>query len=131
MYATKVIGIAGIIAYAVVEPLITDFEASHPDIKVDYHDLNTGDLHQRFLDERGTKAQADVLWSSAMNLQFKLVNDGYAAPHQSAETAALPAWAIWMGEAFGTTVEPIVFAYNKKLIAEHDVPRRMLNCCAC
>ena len=107
----------------VVEPLITDFETIHPSIKVIYHDLNTGELHQRFLDELGSKAQADVLWSSAMNLQFKLVNDGYAAPYKSAETAALPAWAIWKNEAFGTTFEPLVIAYNKKLIADHDVPK--------
>lgn len=107
----------------VVEPLIRDFEALHPGIKVDYHDLSSGYLYQRFLDELGSDKQADVLWSSAMNLQFKLVNDGYAAPYKSSETAALPAWAIWKGEAFGTTFEPIVFAYNKQLIRAADVPR--------
>lgn len=107
----------------VVEPLIRDFESLNPKIKVVYHDLSSGDLHQRFLDELGSNSQADVLWSSAMNLQFKLVNDGYAAPYKSAETAALPAWAIWKGEAFGTTFEPIVFAYNKQLIRAADVPR--------
>jgi len=107
----------------VAEPLIRDFEALHPGIKVDYHDLSSGYVYQRFLDELGSEKQADVLWSSAMNLQFKLVNDGYAAPYKSAETEALPAWAIWKGEAFGTTFEPIVFAYNKKLVPAADVPR--------
>lgn len=107
----------------VVEPLIQDFEAAHPGTKVDYHDLNSGELYQRFLSELGSERQADVLWSSAMNLQFKLVNDGYALPHKSAETAALPAWAVWKGEAFGATFEPIVIAYNRQLIAQADVPK--------
>ena len=107
----------------VVEPLIDDFEASHPGIKVEYHDLNSGELYTRFLNELGGERQADVLWSSAMNLQFKLVNDGHALPHKSAETAALPAWAVWKGEAFGATFEPIVIAYNRQLIAAAEVPK--------
>jgi iron(III) transport system substrate-binding protein len=107
----------------VAEPLIKDFEALHPEIRVVYHDLGSSELHQRFLDEYENNSQADVLWSSAMNLQFKLVNDGYAAPFKSNETSALPAWAIWKGEAFGTTFEPIVIAYNKRLIPVADVPR--------
>jgi len=107
----------------VVDPLIRDFEAAHPEIKVDYHDLNSGELYERFLHEQASSAQADVLWSSAMNLQFKLVNDGYAVPHKSAETAALPAWAIWKGEAFGITFEPVVIAYNKQHMALADVPK--------
>ena len=107
----------------VVDPLIKDFELAYPDIKVVYRDLNSGELYDRFLNELGSKDQADVLWSSAMDLQFKLVNDGYAFPHKSVETAALPAWAIWKGEAFGTTFEPVVFAYNKQLIALKDVPK--------
>ena len=107
----------------VVDPLIKDFELAYPDIKVRYHDLNSGELYDRFLNELGSRDQADVLWSSAMDLQFKLVNDGYAVPHKSAETEALPAWAIWKGEAFGTTFEPVVFAYNKQLIALNDVPK--------
>ena len=107
----------------IVNPLIADFEALYPDIKVDYHDLNSGELYERFLNEFGSNRQADVLWSSAMNLQFKLVNDGYAAQHKSAETAALPAWAVWKGEAFGVTFEPVVFAYNKRLIDAADVPK--------
>ncbi len=107
----------------VVQPLIADFESLHPDIKVVYHDLNSGELYERFLSELGSNNQADVVWSSAMNLQFKLVNDGYAAPYKSSETAALPHWAVWKGEAFGVTFEPVVIAFNKKLIAAGDVPK--------
>ena len=107
----------------VVEPLIEDFESLHPEIEVVYHDLISSHLHRRFLEEHGSDVQADVLWSSAMNLQFKLVNDGYAVPHELAEADALPAWAIWKDEAFGTTFEPIVIVYDKRVIDAAEVPR--------
>ncbi len=107
----------------VIQPLIVDFEQTHPDIKVEYHDLQTTDLYQRFLNEKGSGSKADVVWSSAMDLQMKLVNDGHARPHRSDETKALPAWAKWKDEAFGTTFEPVCFAYNRELLAAKDVPQ--------
>ena len=107
----------------VVEPLIVDFEQSHPDIKVEYHDLQTTDLYLRFLRETGADSKADIVWSSAMDLQMKLVNDGHARPHRSDETKALPSWAKWKDEAFGTTFEPVCFAYNRELLAAEDVPQ--------
>jgi iron(III) transport system substrate-binding protein len=58
-----------------------------------------------------------------MDLQIKLVNDGYAQPHKSAETAKLPDWANWKNEAFGTTYEPIGIVYNKRLVPAADVPQ--------
>lgn len=107
----------------VVKPVIDDFEALHPGVRVQYHDMHSAQLHARVVDEarRGVPG-ADVVWSSAMDLQVKLVNDGHAQPHRSAETAALPRWAVWKDEAFGTTYEPAVIVYNKRLLDEADVP---------
>jgi len=107
----------------VIEPLIVDFEQTHPHIKVEYHDLQTTELYERFLTETGTGSHADIIWSSAMDLQMKLVNDGHARSHRSDETAALPAWAKWKNEAFGTTFEPVCFAYNRELLAAEHVPQ--------
>lgn len=107
----------------VIEPLIVDFEQTHPHIKVEYHDLQTTELYERFLTETGTGSHADIIWSSAMDLQMKLVNDGHARSHRSNETAALPAWAKWKNEAFGTTFEPVCFAYNRELLAAEHVPQ--------
>lgn len=58
-----------------------------------------------------------------MDLQVKLVNDGYALPYRSPEIPNLPDWAYWRDEAYGTTFEPIAIVYNKKLLREHEVPR--------
>ena len=105
-----------------VAALVADFESQHPGVRVEYHDMNSSEIYQRFLEESAKGTSADVLWSSAMDLQVKLVNDGYAQHHQSAETAVMPNWAVWRNEAFGTTYEPIVIVYNKKRLPPEDVP---------
>jgi iron(III) transport system substrate-binding protein len=107
----------------VVAPLIADFERLHPEVKVEYHELNSAELYARFLREAGAESRADVVWSSAMDLQMKLVNDGHAQPYRSAQTEALPPWAVWKGEAFGTTYEPVGFVYNRRLLRPDSVPQ--------
>lgn len=106
----------------IVQALIDDFEKRHPGIVVEYHDMHSTTLYQRVIDEAADGGKADVVWSSAMDLQVKLVNDGYAQPHHSAETAALPAWAVWKNEAFGTTYEPAAIVYHKPAFRPEEVP---------
>lgn len=108
---------------AVVRPLIADFEQARPGITVEYHDMNTSELYDRFLNETGKDGKADIIWSSAMDLQMKLVNDGHAKSYRSAETSAMPHWAKWKDEAFGITYEPVCFAYNTHLLAPELVPK--------
>lgn len=105
------------------DPLINDFQALYPGIKVDNSSLNSTELYNRFIAEVAAgSGTVDVLWSSAMDLQIKLVADGYAAIYASPEIAALPKWAVWQNQAYGTTYEPITFVYNKRLVPEGDVP---------
>ena len=100
-----------------VAALIRDFESSNPGIKVEYNDLNSTELHNRFLSETAARRpSADVLWSSAMDLQMKLANDNFAARYKSPEATSLPEWAIWRDEAFGTTFEPAVFVYSTRFV---------------
>jgi iron(III) transport system substrate-binding protein len=106
-----------------VTQLIREFQTAYG-IQVDYHDLNSTEVYARFVSETAAgKPSADVLWSSAMDLQVKLVNDGYALPYRSPEIPNLPDWAYWRDEAYGTTFEPIAIVYNKNLLREHEVPR--------
>lgn len=105
------------------EPLLKDFRALYPGVQVEYHDMNSTEVYNRFISESVGGASADVVWSSAMDLQAKLVNDGYAQPYQSPESAKLPAWAMWRGAAFGTTFEPAVFVYNTRLLPPAHIPR--------
>lgn len=107
-----------------VAGLIRDFEQCYPRVKVEYNDLNSAELHARFLSEIAAgEPSADVLWSSAMDMQMKLANDNYAMRYHSPEAGALPTWANWRDTAFGTTFEPAVFVYNKRFLSEHEVPQ--------
>jgi iron(III) transport system substrate-binding protein len=109
---------------AASNPLLKDFAALYPKVKIDYTDLNSTELYSRFIAEvaAGT-GTADVLWSSAMDLQLKLAADGSAATYPSPEIASLPKWAVWQNQAYGTTYEPITFVYNKRLVPAADVPQ--------
>src|ERR1700736_3319138 len=76
------------------EPLIKDFNALYPDVKIEYNDMNSTEIYNRFISEVAAGgATADVLWSSSMDLQVKLVTDGYAMQYKSVEAGALPSWA--------------------------------------
>ena len=102
---------------------LNDFRLAYPRIRVRYEELSASDLYRRFIAENAKgPASADLVWSSAMDLQAKLINDGYAQAYGSPEKPNLPSWAVWKNEGWGVTAEPIVFAYNKALMAAKDVP---------
>jgi iron(III) transport system substrate-binding protein len=105
------------------QPLIRDFNALYPDIKVEYNDMNSTELYNRFIAEAASgQGSADVLWSSAMDLQVKLVDEGKALAYKSPEAGKLPGWAHYKDQAYGTTYEPTVFIYNKRLVTGADIP---------
>lgn len=106
-----------------VEALLADFRRLHPRVRIVYSDVHGSDLQRDFLNAAAAGGgTADLLWSSAMDLQIKLVNDGYAGTYRSPEAASLPDWARWKDQAWGITAEPIVIVYNKRLIAAEQVP---------
>jgi iron(III) transport system substrate-binding protein len=109
---------------ASVAAMLKDFAALHPKITVEYNDMNSTELYNRFVSEAAAGVgSADVLWSSAMDLQIKLANDGYTQTYLSPEASKLPGWAVWKNEAFGTTYEPIAFVYSKRLLKPEEVPQ--------
>jgi len=108
----------------IVAPVIEDFQAMFPRIEVIYRDMNSTDLYNGYLADVATSpTTADVLWSSAMDLQFRVANAGNAQPYDSPEGGAFPAWARWKNVAFGTTYEPVAVVYNARLLGAEEVPR--------
>jgi iron(III) transport system substrate-binding protein len=104
--------------------LLKDFQSLYPGVQVEYSDLNSTELYNRFIAEAAAgSGTADLLWSSAMDLQVKLVADGQALTYASPEIPSLPKWAVWKDQAYGTTYEPIAFIYNKRLVPPEDVPQ--------
>ncbi|MFZ6777764.1 ABC transporter substrate-binding protein [Undibacterium sp. Ji83W] len=107
-----------------VEPLIKDFRSMYPDVQVEYNDMNSTEVYNRYISEMAAGGNsADLMWSSAMDLQTKLVSDGYGMVYASPEISGIPQWAIWNNSAYGTTFEPAVFVYNKRLVSADEVPK--------
>ena len=108
---------------SVIRSLLKDFEAMYG-IKIEYNDMNSTELYNRYISENAASStSADVLWSSAMDLQMKLVNDGLIASYASPEASSIPQWAQYQQQAFGTTYEPLAIVDNKRLVPAGDVPQ--------
>jgi iron(III) transport system substrate-binding protein len=109
---------------AAMAPVIAAFRRAYPGLIVQYRELESRDIYARVVAEtRAQRPTADLVWSSAMDLQAKLINDGYAQAYQSPEKPALPATAVWKNMGYGVTAEPVAFVYNKRLIPPAQVPR--------
>lgn len=109
---------------SIFAPVVADFRRLHPRVAINYVELEAAPLYRRYLDETADgRPTADLLLSSAMDLQVKLVNDGFAAPHRSPNSALIPNWAKWRNEAFGFTFEPAVMVFNSNLTAGRAIPR--------
>lgn len=107
---------------AVFKPVLQRYVDTHP-VQIQYLELDSLELYERVREDQGTQTGADLVLSTAMDLQIKLANDGYARPYASSMTAQLPAWAGWRNEAFGVTYEAAVTVYNKRLLPAGAEPR--------
>lgn len=107
---------------AAMGPVIEGFQKEHPDIEVQYRVYETLPLYQEAAGAPNDKSVADLLISSAMDLQVKLANDGHVQ-RAAIATRGLPNWAVWRDEIFGFTVEPAVIVYNKDRLDRDEVPR--------
>ncbi|MFT2111170.1 ABC transporter substrate-binding protein [Marinomonas sp. 2405UD68-3] len=112
------LNIRGAADYPEIAPLLNAFMQRFPNIEVEYQELGTRRLYERFVS--GEFSEADLITSSAMHLQIKLINDGYAQSYRSAQTNTLPDWASWRSELFGFTYEPAVIAYNHDFISHNS-----------
>ncbi|MDT4820098.1 Bacterial extracellular solute-binding protein [compost metagenome] len=107
--------------------VLEDFSRLNPAIRLEYTELSTQDLYAqavaRAWQSPAAKTGPDLIISSAMDLQTKLVNDGYAQAHVSPATRALPSWANWRDEVFSIGTDPIVMVYNTARLDAARVPR--------
>ncbi|MHC5656138.1 ABC transporter substrate-binding protein [Stappia sp. ICDLI1TA098] len=102
-----------------VTEVISRFEAAYPGVRVEYVEFNTSELYAAIATG---SAAADVVISSSMDLQAKLVNSGMAFAFRPPNADTLPDWAQWRGELYGFTWEPVVMTYNKRAFANRPLP---------
>lgn len=92
-------------------------------IKIAYNDLGTNGAYNQVISEAAaSQTTADVIWSSAMDLQMTLVQDGYGDAYASPEAGKLPGWADYKNVLYATTVEPIGVIYNSKAFTVDKLP---------
>ncbi len=109
---------------AALSPALQAFSVTRPDIRITYEQWGSNDLYLRGEAAcKGEVAASDLVITSSVDQQVKLVNDGCAQPYVSALTARLPAAARWRDEIFGVTREPVVMVYNRDLVDAADAPR--------
>lgn len=118
----QVLSIYSSLEEVLAEPLISVFQSNNPNVEVHYYDLQTLDIYERVISESDANQKtADIVISSAMDLQFKLANDGYATAVRPVEPS-WPSWAQWQDSVFGLTFEPSVIVYNKSKFKHTQPP---------
>jgi iron(III) transport system substrate-binding protein len=102
--------------------VVDDFKAMHPGIDVAYTAMPPAEIDRRFRADLAAGSTPDVVWSIAMDLQMRLALEGHALAYRPSEAAALPAWAQWRNQLYGTTYEPVALAYSRRLVPPDEVP---------
>ncbi len=122
--AERIVTVYGNADTAELVPMVAAFRRAYPGIAVRYVDLQSVEIYRRVVGEtRARRPSADIVWSSAMDLQVKLINDGFAQGYASPEKPALPPQSVWKNMGYGVTAEPIGIVYNRRLIPDAKMPR--------
>lgn len=117
--ATQSIRILSTADINVFEPIILAFQAENPKISIDYQVASSSEVMRAIYQEN---AEFDLVISSAMDLQTKLANDGFAQTYISDATRTLPNRAKWHNQVFAFTQEPAVLVVSKDVFRKLSVP---------
>ena len=104
-------------------PVLQAFVDTLENTRIRYEQWGSNALYEKSDEEcHRPGAGADLIISSAIDQQVKLVNDGCAQAHRSIYTRQLPGHANWRNELFGITREPAVMVYNRDELPRDEVP---------
>ena len=107
-----------------MRPLISAFQQSNPGVAVTYVEDTSNNLDASVSRACADRVfYADLVISSSIAQQVRLVNGGCARVIGSPVLSNLPDWAQWRGELIGLTYEPAVMVYNKAAFAEDGPPQ--------
>ncbi|MEO9684858.1 MAG: ABC transporter substrate-binding protein [Tateyamaria sp.] len=98
-------------------PLIQSFVSTNPNVSIEYLVTSTADLDRQF---RKDPTAFDIAISSAMDLQLKLTNDGFAL---ALENISHPVWAEWRQSLFAFTSEPAAIVINRAAFEGVPIPQ--------
>lgn len=92
-----------------IRPVLEAFVAENPDLQLIYRVASSQSLHQHVSLDR--KPEADMVFSSAVALQMKAVNEGLGQTFDLSGPGSA-----WRRQLYTLSVEPIVSVYNRNLV---------------
>lgn len=99
--------------------VIERFQQLNPEIEIQYREFNTRELYEHIAN--GAR-EADIVISSAMDLQVDLVNQGFAHRFNTDMVRDLPKWSNWLDSLYGFTYEPAAMVYNRAAFENLGLP---------
>ena len=118
--ATSTLNIISTTDTAVFAPVIASFQATNPQINVIYTAASSSQINAAIVEDN---AQFDIAISSAMDLQTKLANDGYAQANASSATTLVPGWGKWRNSIFAFSQEPATIVLNRAAFEGQKIPQ--------
>ncbi len=106
------------------EPLLNAFKTKYPFIDLQYVELNSVQLYNRYLSERAAGAPtADILWSSGADLQYILIQNGSAQPYRLTIYDRVPDAAKYRDLAYIPFFGLVAPIYNTEKVPKDLAPK--------
>lgn len=114
---TRTISILSSTDAVYLAPILDTFARAQEDLRVEYYVTGTADIYDIM---RERPEEFDLVISSAMDLQIKLVNDGAALALREIDA---PEWTHWRQSLFGFTAEPAAIVVNSAAFTDLSLPQ--------
>ncbi|QJP14133.1 ABC transporter substrate-binding protein [Starkeya sp. ORNL1] len=100
------------------------YKALYPWMDVQTLDLESSEVIERFLAERGTGSKtADLLATVAPDSWINAVQRNELVDYKSPEIPYVPAWSLPYPGLYTIAIDPMLFIWNKMLLPENMVPK--------
>lgn len=113
------ISVLSVTDISAISDVLEEFVSTFPGQRVRYVQAASVEVFGAIRDEG---AEFDLVMSSAMDLQMKLANDGFAASI-APSVGRLPEWARWRDQLFGVGLEPVVTLASRSALGDLPVPQ--------
>ena len=102
----------------VFDPVLKAFSKTSPNLNIRYVVASTKDIFETVKKSHNF----DLIMSSAMDLQMKLANDGFAKSLPILKNMGSPVWSKWQDKLFGFSLEPIGIVVSSKYPLMSEIP---------
>ena len=104
----------------VFDPVLAAYSEANKSLSIAYLTASTADIYNAV---RENSHAYDLIMSSAMDLQMKLSNDGFAQPVSLPDSSIGPKWSKWQDKLFGFSLEPVGMVLSKAHFQKIEPPK--------